>query len=121
MSAKVKKNAITMTRGDTLRVKVDIFRTVGEEKIPYIPTGNDAIRFAVKHPTMNATRTEYTDQNPLITKVIPTDTLILTLFPADTKPLGFGEYVYDIELTMEDGTVDTFISEAKFTLSPEVH
>ena len=121
MSVSVKKNSITMTRGDTLRVKVDIYRTVDGEQEPYTPTVSDSLRFALKHPTMNATRTEYTDQNPLITKTIPTDTMVLTLLPTDTKPLGFGEYVYDIELTMEDGTVDTFISEAKFTLSPEVH
>lgn len=121
MSAKVKKNAITMTRGDTFRTHVDIFREVDGEKIPYTPSGSDVVRFALKHPTMNASRTEYTDQNPLITKEIPLETMILTLLPSDTKSLGFGEYVYDIELTMEDGTVDTFISEAGFTLTPEVH
>lgn len=121
MSVKIKDNEITMTRGDTMRTRVKVFRKVDDEKVPYIPTENDEIRFALKHPTMNAARTEYIDSEPLILRSIPVDTLILELIPSDTKSLGFGDYVYDIELTMEDGTVDTFIEKKKFTLTPEVH
>ena len=69
---------------------------------------------------MNSKKTDYKDIEPLILKEIPNDTLILELEPNDTKPLAFGTYVYDIQITFEDGTVDTFITEAMFKLTPEV-
>ena len=105
-----------MTRGDTLAVQVGIMQ--GSE--PYTPQEGDSVRFALKSPKMNGKRTEYSDPEPLLQKNIPTDTLLLTLDPEDTKPLGFGSYVYDIQLTYADGSVDTFITEATLTLTPEV-
>ena len=100
-------NKITMTRGDTLRLKVGIV-VDGEE---YTPELYDSIRFALKHSKLNATKTEYTDAEPLVLKDIPNDTLILELEPDDTKSLGFGKYDYDVQITFADGTVDTFISD----------
>lgn len=116
MSSIIKGTSITLTRGDTLRVKINITLD-GEE---YIPTSGDSIRFAVKHPTMNAKQTAYKDIQPLLTKAIPYDTMILELQPADTKPLDFGTYVYDIQITFQDGTVDTFITESPFKITPQV-
>lgn len=117
MSFSVKKNTITLTRGDTFVGKVDILRD-GE---PYEPTAEDSIRFALKHNKMDAGGTKYVDNTPLLVKAIPYDTLILRIEPNDTKQLAFGSYVYDIEITFEDGTVDTFITTAPFNLTPEVH
>lgn len=108
-------NKISMTRGDTLRVKVSI--TVDGEQ--YVPTERDVIRFALKHDTLNSARTEFTDAEPLITVEIPNDSLILELEPSDTKTLGFGKYAYDIQITFADGTVDTFISD-RLQLTKEV-
>lgn len=116
MSSIVKGTSIILTRGDTLRVKVNITLD-GEE---YTPVNGDSIRFAVKHPILNSKQTEYKDTQPLIVKTIPNDTLILELQPQDTKPLGFGTYVYDIQITFSDGSVDTFITQAVFRLTPEV-
>ena len=53
-------------------------------------------------------------------KDIPIDTLTLTLLPEDTKDLSFGKYVYDIQLTKADGTVDTFITKATIKITEEV-
>ena len=106
MSVAIEDNRITMTRGDTLRLKVDMVRDDEE----YEPIEGDVIRFAVKHQTLNKEKSEYVDEEPLIEKVIPNDTLLLELEPNDTKPLGFGRYDYDIQITFTDGTVDTFIS-----------
>lgn len=117
MSTAVKKNnTIVHTRGDTLRLKVEIEKD-GEA---YTPQSGDEIRFALKHQTMNSDDSEYTDPEPLIEKVIPSDTQVLELDPADTKPLGFGDYAYDIQITFEDGTVDTFITASLFQLTEEV-
>lgn len=112
----VQGTTITMTRGDTLVVLVSMKR--GTQT--YTPTAEDSIRFALKRPNMTQNRGSYIDTDPIISKTIPYDTCQLRLEPTDTKNLQFGEYVYDIEITMEDGTVDTFIPQAKFILAPEV-
>lgn len=110
MSVKIKKNTIIMTRGDTLNVKLSLCDTNGE---PYIPGPYDQIRFALKK--------YYDEHSPLITKDIPVDTMVLRLESEDTKFLRQpGEYVYDIQLTMLDGTVDTVISNGTLVLEEEV-
>lgn len=113
---KIEGTTITMTRGDTLRALIEIKRN-GEI---YTPVAGDEIRFALKHPIFNAKKTEYKEEAPLLLKVIPNETLILQLDPEDTKPLGFGDYIYDIQITFTDGTVDTFIPTAQLKLTPEV-
>lgn len=115
MSIKLSGNKIQMTRGDTLRVKVNLTRD-GEA---YEPAQGDTVRFAMRPAGLNAAQTEYA--NPIcIDKTIPTDTMILELEPSDTAELGFGKYVYDIEVTFVDGSVDTPIASASLTLTPEV-
>lgn len=106
----VSGTSITMTRGDTARISVYIVDAEGE---PYTPGNQDVIRFAMKK--------DYKDAEPLLLKDIPVDTMTLVINPEDTKQLAFGAYVYDIELTREDGSVDTFIDRAKIKLTEEVH
>jgi len=114
---KINGNNITLTRGDTLIVKIDLTRN-GE---PYTPEAGDVIRFALKHKTLKQDGSDYTDTAPLANITIPNDTLILEITPNATKTLAFGSYVYDIEITFADGKVDTFIAEANFTIAPEVY
>lgn len=109
MSYSIKNTTITLTRGDTLKLQVNVFDKEGE---PYIPQNDDIIRFAMKK--------DYMDDTPLIIKVIPNDTMILTLEPSDTKRLPFGKYVYDIQLTNGSSEVDTFITKAQLNLTEEV-
>ena len=100
MSVKITNSTITMTRGDTLKLKINILDADGNE---YVPAEGDIIRFAAKQ--------SYSDDEPLILKEIPYDTCILHLEPSDTKELTQpSKLVYDIQITMTDGTVDTFIS-----------
>lgn len=113
------KPIIKMPRGDTLITRVGMMLPGSTDE--YEPQTGDSIRFALKTPKMNAKRTEYADAEPLILRDISISDQILRLNPADTKPLGFGDYVYDIELTYADGTVDTFIESAPFVIKPEVH
>ena len=109
MACTIKNNVIKLTQGDSLTTKVSITDADGNE---YIPLQQDSIRFALKK--------NYTDKTVLINKVIPNDTLILHLDSTDTKPLKPGEYRYDIQITMGDGTVDTFIDRQKFIITEEV-
>jgi len=114
----IKGTTIRMTRGDTLQTIV-----VPRDKVTheiYTPQEGDSFRFALKHNKMNSDRSEYTDSEPLVLKDIPSDSMLLTLLPEDTKELGFGQYVYDIQLTDADGRVDTFISMASLILTGEV-
>lgn len=105
MSVKVTKNKIAITRGDTLRTTISITDSDGNE---YTPEEGDVIRFALKK--------NYTDDVPIIEKVIPNGTLELRLDSSDTKLLEQeGVYLYDIELSKADGTVDTFISSTLTT------
>ena len=107
MAVKIINNNITLTRGDTLKTKIDILDSEGNA---YVPVEEDHIRFAMK---------KYTDDTCCILKEIPYDTLVLHLEPQDTKSLQHSEYVYDIQITMTDGTVDTFLT-GRFTLMQEV-
>lgn len=112
MSCRVngKTNDISLTRGDTCTVKIDI---IDQDGILYEPVEGDTVRFAMKQ--------NYDKGAPAIIKEIPIDTMILKLDPEDTKRLCYGKYVYDVELTKANGDVDTFITKATLTLTEEVY
>ncbi len=116
MACSVEGTKITLTRGDTLKLQVRIMSN-GEE---YTPKNGDIVRFAVKSPGLTSDKSEYVDTKPKILKEIPINTMVLQLDPQDTKRLGFGTYVYDIQITFADGTVDTFITNGVFRLTEEV-
>ena len=109
MSYSISGTNIILTRGDSLTAKISIFNQDGSE---YIPVQGDSVRFAMK--------ANYSDHSPLLVKDIPIDSLILSIKPEDTKSLSFGKYVYDIQLTRADGSVDTFITKASLRLTEEV-
>ncbi len=102
---------ITVTRGDTLDVLVGIFTPDGEA---YPVRDGDVIRFALKR--------RYTDREALISRIIPHDTMNLRLESGETGALEAGgvHYVYDLRLTAEDGTVDTFIDRARLFVTEGV-
>lgn len=109
----VKGTTITITRGDSAVIDVQIIDVDGQK---YTPVEGDSVRFAVKK--------NYTDSEPLLIKAIPITTMQLILFPEDTKELKsgpvLGKYKYDMELRRADGFVDTFIPRADFIVLEEV-
>lgn len=107
---------IRLTRGDTLICTVSLTK----DGTAYTPVEGDSIRFAMKRNVLNVSKTAYIDTNPLIQKTIPINTMILQIDPVDTASLPFDEYVYDMEITFANGSVDTFITQAKFVILPEV-
>ena len=112
---KIEDLTITLTRGDSFYTQIGMTTEDGQ---PYVPQEGDSLRFVLKHPKI--VDGEFADVEPLLEKSIPTDTLVLTLAPNDTKSLKFGRYVYDVELTFANGDVDTFINNETFILDPEV-
>lgn len=113
---KVEGNKITLTRGDSLFLAVGITRN-GEA---YTPQEGDVVRFYLKHDKMKWDNTDFQDEEPVVTKTIPNDTMVLHLLPSDTNELEFGVYKYDIEITFADGEVSTFINDESFRLAREV-
>ena len=107
---KIKNNAIEMTRSDSLVATVEITKD-GEI---YNPVQGDYIRFAMSKSYKSERKYVL-----LLSKEIPYDTLVLELLPEDTSDLDYGTYNYDIEITYDDGRVDTFISST-ITLTKEV-
>jgi len=106
---KVSNNKITLTRGDTCRIKLSLKDSSGND---FVPGDGDVIRFAAKR--------YYTDPEPVIYIIVPNDTLILEIKPEDTKNLDFGTYVYDMQITFADGTIDTFVSKSMLRIEEEV-
>lgn len=102
-------NNITLTRGDTLTLTVELTKD-GET---YTPEEGDVIRFALSKGYLGEPGYEFK-----LDKTIPNDTLTFTLTAAETL-LDYRSYNYDIQVTHSDGCVDTFIS-AKLTITGEV-
>ena len=102
-------NNITLTRGDTLTLTVELTKD-GET---YTPEEGDVIRFALSKGYLGEPGYEFK-----LDKTIPNDTLTFTLSSTETA-LDYRSYNYDIQVTHSDGCVDTFIS-AKLTITGEV-
>ena len=109
MSFRVRNNTIYLTRGDTFKAVISITYPDGSV---YTPKEGDQIRFALKE--------NIEDEECLIWRDVPIDTMLLVIYPGDTKELEFGTYVYDIQLTKANGDVDTFITASKFKITAEV-
>jgi len=99
-------NSIELTRGDTARIELAIN---GDDGKPY-DFSEDTVLFTIKDSTVSV--------EPLLQKTV-TDGVIY-LAPTDTELMQYGDYVYDVELTMQSGDVCTVITPARFTLTPEV-
>ena len=117
MSYEISGTTIKLTRGDTMVAHINVI--VNGEL--YEPQVGDHVSFHLKHNKVKSDRTGYKDDEPLILKEIPIDTMILRLDPEDTKGLPFDTYVYEVEITFSDGFVSTFIKKSKFILDQEVH
>lgn len=118
---KINGTTITMTRGDTARIEVQMQY---ENDTPYMAYYGDVIRFTVKK--------NYDDSRPLIVKDIMArqddsedaltivDSVELHIAPEDTRDLPYGQYKYDIQLLRVNGDIDTFIDRGTLILTEEV-
>ena len=114
------KQNIYLTRGDTLTLTVALKQVIPPEPpateptiVDYIPTADDVIRFALS----KGYKGQYGYELKL-SKEIPHDTLTFVCSSQETT-LDYETYNYDVEITHDDGTVDTFIS-AQLTITGEV-
>jgi len=108
---KVSGTKISLTRGDSAIISVAC--TNGTNPFPL--TAGDTIYFTIKANAGTTTK--------LVQKVITTFTsgkANITLNPADTKPLAYGDYLYDVQLTLSTNEVITIIAPSRFTILEEV-
>lgn len=99
------KMMICLTRGDTANI---VFSAVDEEGTTYTPLEHDILRFAVAKKV----GAEYLFQKETVMSNNATDFWTITIDPADTNPLKFGDYVFDVQLTRYNSgnqEVDTII------------
>lgn len=98
---------LRITRGDSYSFALDIAGCDGE---PYELAAGDSLMLHIRrHPW---------DSECALQKQLDAPALELT--PAETKTLAFGDYVYDVELTQEDGTVSSIVPMSRFVVLPEV-
>lgn len=114
MSCTINGTDISLTRGDSMAVKINIKITDPQTGVEstYQPTGGDVVEFHMKKRRK--------DKQPFMVKIIPNDTLVLTLSSEETKGLEYATYRYDIQITFEDGSVDTFITDSAFAITTEI-
>ena len=104
-------NNIWLTRGDTGLFTISLTDKQGE---PYVPAEGSSLRFAL------AKKHGADDDDVLVRRQIPIETMQLEILPEDTKSLKFSEYKYDIELTDENARVSTVVLAA-FHVTEEVY
>ena len=101
------ENEIKLIRGDTAFFNIEIVNEVGEV---YELQETDKLVFTVKASVY--------DEDVLIQKDIRRNIII---DHDDTKNLSYGDYVYDVQLTKENGEVSTVIPPTKFSILEEVN
>lgn len=107
MALEIKLNGdIELTRGDSAHLAVKITEPDGTE---YQFAVGDTLKLTVKRDAESEVLIERTS----------TDTQI-DLLPEDTKPLDFGIYAYDVELTTASGEVYTVVPYKRFIVGKEV-
>jgi hypothetical protein len=102
---------ISLTRGDSAIISV----TTNNNNVPFLLEEGDIVYFTIK--------TNATTQTKLVQKVITEfvdGKATITLNPQDTKPLAYGDYLYDVQLTLRTGEVITIIVPSRFTILEEV-
>ena len=96
---------IAMTRGDSESITVRCSEPFNEGDAVYLTVREDAESDIAFQKIV----TEFDD-----------GAAIFGIFPEDTEPLDFGDYVYDIQVTRAGGIVTTLIIPSKFRLNEEV-
>lgn len=115
---KVEDNVIYITRGDSacFNISATYEDCVGSERYEFQP--GDQLMLSVKKTNKDF------DEDILIqvtdTVTTPSKIWPLYLAPEDTKQLKFDTYYYDVQLTKEDGWVDTIVTSTKFKVGVEI-
>lgn len=97
---KISNNKITIYKGDSGSFAAGAYDETGT---PYEMKAGDSLTFKVRADK---------DSEPIFTKPVSEGNVTIT--PEDTADMDYGEYIYDLVLTTEQGTVDTVIGRELF-------
>lgn len=100
---------IELTRGDTAKITVTIMDSV--KSTEYVMNEHDILTISIKKSIKDA---DYSLQKA------SEGTNTFKIDPSDTKNLDFGKYIYDIQLTTDEGEVYTVVPPSNFVLAQEV-
>lgn len=70
--------------------------------------------------SVRKTRDEDIDDNNPILFQVPVTNGKIHISPEDTETLDFGDYIYDIQITFSDGSINTVIGPNILKILPEV-
>ena len=105
---KVSNGVVTLTRGDTARLSVDL---TGQDGTAYEMAAGDTLVLTVKRSAADA--------DALISKELKGSSAFV-LDPSDTSGLAYGRYRYDVQLTTAGGDVCTVCGPSAFVVGEEV-
>jgi len=104
---------IFMTRGDSETFHVLLYDQIDEIERPFIE--GDTVYMTVKTSTQTA--------HKIFQKVITQfedGQAVIHIEPVDTQGLKYHDYVYDVQMVKEDGSVTTIITPSRFVIEEEV-
>lgn len=101
-------NKIRLTRGDTMRLSINLTNSEGD---PIVLSDTDSIIFRLKKNAKN--------ESLLIEKQGSPVEMLIELDEADTVDIPFGKYKYEIEVVYE-GDHYTIIEYEDFTIGEEL-
>ena len=104
----ITSNEVYLTRGDSADIQVTIYDMNGD--VYTLQTG-DVLTFTMKYNCIT--------EDKIMQKNITTDSTI-HITPSDTNELSYGKYYFDVQLTMNDGSVYTVIEPHNFNIMKEV-
>lgn len=99
---KVDNNRITITKGDTLSLEIELTEADGSA---YQYVEGDMLRFAISEAYEGDI-----NYHLIYEDSFAADHMNFVMSANETENLRYKTYNYDIELTRSDGTVDTVIS-----------
>lgn len=100
------QNNITLTRGDTATLTLEI--TMDGQSYDY---SNDLVQFTVKKNTVT--------DSIIIQKTFSGNAV--TIEPTDTESLDYQSLKYDVQVIKQSGEVYTVIPPSNFIIAPEVN
>ena len=112
MAMIIERTNISLTRGDTGALEVNIFDENGDPKDFQI---GDIVYMTVKEKPV--------DTAIIFQKVLTEfdgNSVLIPIDPVDTEGLPFGTYAYDVQWSRSNGDVHTIVRPSNFIVASEV-
>ncbi len=102
------RNRIMLTKGDSAKLKLKLYDV--QNKLLTLKEGDVAV-LTIKQDI---------DSSDIVLQLVVDESQQFTFAPADTAELECGQYCYDIQVTLADGSVYTVIPPSRFIITKGV-